>query len=265
MAVLDPSRASVELSEDELSAAAALLADAPTDAVVLESLEAAGVVRNGAIMPYVASLLTVVAEPKLRIVVERYLAERVVVENVWAIESLAVWGAEVRGGATELRPVEPAVLPMEIMRAVGLGPRERPAIDTSLRARVATLERLEELLAADDREAADALLAEELDEAQRGVLTELMLDRRSSWRASSIWTDDSGQRMESVCVVDGGNSGLWLTTHETAGAEPIVHLHPVAQSTVWDRIVNLMPWAAAEPGANEHSAPRVPGAPSASI
>lgn len=260
MAVLDPSRASVELSQDELSAAAALLEGEPTDEVVLESLVAGGVVRNGAIVPYVARLLEVVAEPKLRIVVERYIAERVVVENVWAVERLAVWGSEVRGGATELRPVEPAVLPMEIVRAVGLGPRDSAAIDTSVRATAATLERLEELLAAEDREAADALLAEELDDVRRRALIDLMLDRRSSWRASSIWTDDSGQRLESVCVVDGGNSGFWLTTHETDADEPMICLRPVAQSTVWDRIVDLMPWAAAEPGADQRSGTPAPGA-----
>jgi hypothetical protein len=247
LAVLDPSRTSVELSEEELRAAALLLDGGDTDAVALEALETAGVVRNGAIVPYVASLLSVVAEPKLRIVVERYIAERVVLENVWATERLAVWGSEVRGGGTELRPVQPALLPWEIMRAVGLGPRERPVSETALRAPAATLERLEEMLAAnEDRAALEALLMDgsQLDEAQRSTLVDVMFDRRSAWRASSIWTEARGERMESVSVLDGGDSGLWLTTHELQdGAETIVVLEPVLPSTVWHRIVGLVPAA----------------------
>jgi hypothetical protein len=42
-------------------------------------------------------------------------------------------------------------------------------------------------------------------------LLDTMFDRRSAWRATSIWTDAGGERMESVQVLD---SGLRLTTHE---------------------------------------------------
>jgi hypothetical protein len=237
----------VELSDEEMSAAAALLAGGDTDAVSFAALEAAGVVRNGAMVPYVARLLEVVAEPKLRIVVERYVAERVIADNVWAIERLAVWGSDVRG-ATELRPVEVVLLPSEIMRAVGLGPRDSPFIDTSLCAPAATFARLEKLIAANDGTAAYAMLAVAgFDEAQQTILIKLMLDRRSSWRASSIWTDDSGERIETVSVLDGGESGLWLTTHELdEGSEQMICLESVPPSTVWHRIVGLMPGASGE-------------------
>jgi hypothetical protein len=245
MAVLDPSRTTVELSSDELEAAAALLTGEISDAVALEALEAAGVVRNGAIVPYVGRFLMVVAEPKLRIVVERYIAERVVVDDVWAIERLAVWGSEVRGGGTELRPVEPPLLPWEIMRAVGLGPRARPAIDTTLRIPATALAEVERLLAADDREAALALLADatELGATEREVLVDVLLGRRSSWRASSIWTDVGGQRSESVSVIDGGDGGLWISTAEGDAEHTVVCLRPVLPSTVWHHLVRLVPGA----------------------
>jgi hypothetical protein len=244
VAVLDPSRTSVELSDDELRDAVALLADGDYDAVSRAALEAAGILRDGTIVPYVATLLTVAAEPSLRIVVERFIAERVVVENVWAIDGLAVWGSDVRGGGIELRPLEPALLPWEIMSAVGLGPRARAPIDTTLRAPVTTFEGVEKLLGADDREAAEALLGAttQFDEAERSAFIGLMIGRRSSWRASSIWTDVSGPRTDSVAVVDGGDSGLWLTTHETSdGVEPVMSLQPALPSVVWQRIVSLVP------------------------
>jgi hypothetical protein len=244
VAVIDPSRTSVQLSEDELRDAAALLADGEHDVASRAALEAAGILRNGAIVPYVATLLRVVAEPSLRIVVERYIAERVVVENVWAVERLAVWGTEGRDGGVELRPLEPALLPWQIMSAVGLGPRARAAVDTTLRAPVATFEGVEKQLAADDREAAEALLGSttQCDEAERRAFIELMIGRRSTWRASSVWTDASGPRTQSVAVVDGGDGGLWLTTHDAeAGREPMISLQPALPSAVWQRILDLVP------------------------
>jgi hypothetical protein len=252
VAVLDPSRTAVELSDDELNAAAALLSgdgEGVSDTAALAALEEAGVVRNGAILPYVGRFLTVVASPKLRIVIERFIAQRVVVDNVWAVEQLAVWGSEVRGGGIELRPVEPALLPWEIMRAVGLGPRAHPPIDTRLCVPAATLEGVEQHLIAGDREAADALLRRttEFDEATRGVVIEMVRLRRSSWRASSIWTDDDGPRAESITVVDSGDGGLWISTATEGADESTLCLEPVLPSTVLGRIVGLVPGAPAAP------------------
>jgi hypothetical protein len=244
MAVLDPSRTAVELSHEELRDATALLAGGDHGAASRDALVAAGVLRDGAIVPYVGRLLMVVAEPKLRIVVERFVAEHVIVEQVWATELIAVWGAEGRSGGMELRPVEPSLLPWEIMNAVGLGPRGRASVETTLRIAATTFEQATQLLAADDREAAEALLAAatRLDAAERGALLDLLLDRRSSWRASSVWTEASGPRTEWVSVVDGGDSGLWLSTHEDDdGEDPVICLRPVPPSTVWHRLVALVP------------------------
>jgi hypothetical protein len=247
VAVLDVARTAVELSDEELDAAAAVLSGdgAVSDSVALEALEAAGVVRNGTIMPYVGRFLTIVGAPKLRIVVERFVQQRVVVDNVWAIEQLAVWGSEVRGGGTELRPVEPPLLPWEIMRTVGLGPRARPAIDTKLCIPAATLEAIEAFLIGDDPAAADELLTQttDLGEAERAVAIDIVRNRRSSWRASSIWTVEGGQETASVTVVDGGISGLWISTASDGEDDSIVCLEPVLPSTVWKRLVALVPGA----------------------
>jgi hypothetical protein len=247
VAVLDLARTAVELSDEELAAAAAVLQGdgAVPDEVALEALEAAGVVRNGTIMPYVGRFLLIVGAPKLRMIVERFVAQRVLVDNVWAIEQLAVWGSEGRDGGTELRPVEPPLLPWEIMRTVGLGPRARPAIETTLCLPAATLEGIEASLIAGDAEAADELLANttDLGEAERAVAIDIVRNRRSSWRASSIWTEEEGQRTASVTVVDGGVAGLWLSTASEGDDDSIVCLEPVLPSAVWKHLVALVPGA----------------------
>jgi hypothetical protein len=244
---IDVSRAAVTLSDEELGVAVMLLAapDHPSLAepgsqAALAALERAGIVSEGRVQGYPARLLAIVAAPKLRVTIERFVAEAPVVEQAWATEREGVLGAVVGDGQIELTPVEPSLLPWAISRSVGLGPRERPH-DTPLQVGAEALGRAAEAIAAGDRDAAAAAL-EGCEPRVREVLLAVLSERRVSWTASSAWTGTDGeQRVQSVAVLDGGAEGLWLTRHEGEFPDSTVHLEPVPPSVVWERILGLMP------------------------
>src|SRR4051794_39074302 len=135
MASVDAARQRVRLSDVELDVLAVLVA-APDDAALtspeavaaLDGLAAAGVVRSGDVLPWVADLVTVVAAPALRMVVETFTVGPLQTYPVGAPPTLAVLGAPAPEG-TQLSAVEPVHLPWAVARAVGLGRRPAAALD----------------------------------------------------------------------------------------------------------------------------------------
>lgn len=251
MAKLDASRTALEVSDVELAVGAMLLAtpdhpslSSPAAREAVGRLEEAGVVDDGRVSGYAAELLSVVAAPKLEVIVEKFMAERTVVDYAWATEAHAVWGEATRDRALELTPVEPGLIPWAISRSVGLGPRADASSDLRISLHSSTLDRAFELLATEGRQAAeDALESDtELEPDSRGVLIQLLLDRQLSWRASSSWKDpERGQQIAWVAVIDGGESGLWLSDNDEDPRDPVVWLDPIRPGAAWDQIVDLMP------------------------
>lgn len=243
VARLDIPRAALRISDAELGVAVMLLV-APehpslaeaSSRTALASLEDAGIAQDGRIEGFPARLLGVVAAPKLRVTVESFVGAAPVVEQGWATEREGVWGTVASDGQIELAPIEPGVMPWAVARAVGLGPRDLPA-GGPLRLPAEALGRAANRLADRDEAGAGEALAE-LEPADRERLLALLRERRISWRASSAWTGQDGERrLASVAVLDAGVQGLWLTRHE----DTIVNLDPVRPSAVWDRVVGLMP------------------------
>ena len=250
MATLDVARTAVRLADDELGTAVMLVAAPDHDSLsdpgaraALDRLRAGGILTDGGLVGYVARLVAVVAAPKLRITVERFVGRETIVEQAWATEREGVLGAVCADGQIELSAVEPSLLPWAIARAVGLGPRERAAVARSLTIEADAFGGAA-VRAATAPQDADALLRDgtRLDAAERAAVLAALVGRRSSWRATSVWTDARGERrLSSVAVLDGGEGGLWLTGHEGEGADAVVCLEPVAPSVVWRRIEDLMP------------------------
>jgi hypothetical protein len=247
VAELDVSRAALLLSDEELGVAVMLLVapDHPSLAgsssqAAVARLERAGIVAGGKVQGYPARLLAVVAAPKLRVTIEKFVAGEPVVEQAWATEREGVLGAVTREGRIELTPVEPSLLPWAIARAVGLGPREHGEREPiSVPAEVLGL--AAEALWSGDGEAAAAAVAD-CEPAAGARLLELLRERRLSWTATSKWTDEGGEEhLTSVAVVDGGAEGLWLSSHEGEPPDAVVRLEPVRPSAVWERVVALMP------------------------
>ena len=109
VADLDVSRSALLLSDEELGAAVMLLAAPehpalaePASVAAVESLERAGIVRDGRVNGYPARLLAIVAAPKLRVTIEKFVAEAPVVEQAWATEREGVLGDVTRDGRIEL-------------------------------------------------------------------------------------------------------------------------------------------------------------------
>lgn len=251
MATLDPSRTALELSEDELSVGARLLAapghaslSQPSAVAAIRGLEQAGALENGQPSGYPADLLALVAAPKLRVIVEKFVVERTVIDYAWATERQAVWGEGKGEDAVELTPVEPGLIPWAIARSVGLGPRPRPRLDRPLTLRASALDEAFNRLFAEGSDAAEEALARtQLTADERQAFLELLLGRRLSWRASSCPAEPGSleEELAWVAVIDGGEGGLWLSEHGGSEHDPTVTLEPISPGAAWERIVELMP------------------------
>lgn len=255
MALLDPPRARVRLGADELAVATVLLTQSNHDLLqtpdareVLAGFERCGALVGGELVGYVAELVGVVAAPKLRILIETFRAEGPVVHQIWATERHGVVGVSEPEDVVELAPVEPALLYWEIARLVGLGARPPVGVEHTFSMPNATLEVVFAQLADGDAAAADATLQDEtaLTDDERRAFLVLLLDRRISWRASSVWTSERGRETRTMTVIDGGEAGLWLSRLEGEVSEnPTVVLEPSRPSAAWRGLIELMPDSAA--------------------
>ncbi len=159
---------------------------------------------------------------------------------------IGVWVEPTSEGANEYTPIEPELIPWQVARSVGLGPRPRSRRSDPLEFRAATLDAALAEIAKQDLKAAAAELGTDpgLDDTARDMLMELLLLRRLSWRAVSLWKDDGGEKQAAgVSAIDGGDAGLWLTNHTSADTkQAVIMLTPVESSDIWDRIVGLVPY-----------------------
>jgi len=255
VALLDPARARVRLASDELAVATVLLTQpdhellqTPDAQQVLEELERVGALADGQLVGYVAELVGIVAAPKLRILLETFRAEQPVVHQIWATERHAVVGVSEPEDILELAPVEPALLYWEIARLVGLGARPPVVVERSFAMPNATLEGVFRQLAGGEAAEADATLQREtaLSAEERQAFLVLLLNRRISWRASSVWTSGRGRETRTMTVVDGGEAGLWLSRVEgDLGENPTIALEPSRPSVAWRGLIELLPDSAA--------------------
>lgn len=255
MALLDPARARARLSSDELAVATVLLTQPDHDLLstpdareVLDELERSGALVDGQLVGYVAELVGVVAAPKLRIIVETFRAERLVVHQLWSTEHHGVVGVSEADGVLELAPVEPALLYWEIARLVGLGARPPVVVERSFSMPNSALEAVFGQLAGGDAAQADATLEREttLGAGERQAFLVLLLDRRISWRASSVWTSERGRETRTMTVIDGGDAGLWLSRVDgELGENPTIVLEPSRPSAAWRGLIELLPDSAA--------------------
>lgn len=241
MAQLDLSRAALRLDAMELKAGLELLRGESSMTAQLEALAAAGVLQRGALDAVARRLLEVVGEPKLRLVVERFVDEAPVVEEAWAAEHLAVWGS-VLDGDLELTALEPSLLPWQVMRVVGLGPREHVEAPQELRLPTACLDGACRALVDGGRSAAERVLEAEpgMDDASRSRLVDMLVERRSSWRASSTWVGAEGERRDvTVSIFDGGRMGLWESEASKDGMS--IQLRAITPGAVWKCLTGLVP------------------------
>ena len=213
----------------------------PSKAAV-EELERAGVLVDGQLEGYAARMMAVIADPQLRVMIERFAAGAPQYGPFAAVrDEFGVWAEKTREGTTEFTPVEPSLVPWAVATAVGLGPRPEPELGRTLELHASALQLALDRLAEQDVGSAgrELELATDLDEVERSLLCAILLQRRLSWRAFST----SGESLvASVAVIDGGEGGLWLSEHvDPESADPVVRLEPTTSGAVWERIVALVP------------------------
>ncbi|MFN8037438.1 MAG: hypothetical protein U0V73_16075 [Acidimicrobiia bacterium] len=188
------------------------------------------------------AILAVVHRPQLRIVIEQPGIDGARFTYLFATPSFGVLGRLV-GEQFELEACEPALLPLELARAVGLRPT-----DGGRRAPVAV--------------AADGL---------ESLLHAWFPDGWRPWRADAAWADAAGTiHPATLVVVDGGTRGYTLVESE-AGAtddEPgdgSTRLTPIGSGDLWRRLLGCFPYgsaagpglgARARPGRGREAAPR---------
>jgi hypothetical protein len=254
VARLDPSRTAVEVDELELTVANLLLYS-PDDPLLntpeahrgIAELERAGIAEDGAISGYPAQLLGTILKPELVLALERNVTDETQRDFGAVADGFGIWAETKPSGAVEYTPIEPGLLPWQVARTVGLGPRTHSRQTEPLEFRAKSLDAaLGKLWKGDARGAAKQLGKDPgLSEAERDVLMELLMLRRLSWRVASSWDDDDGEPLGTIIgVIDGGDAGLWFSLHLGDGSteNTVIRLTPTEPSEVWEKLVEAVPF-----------------------
>ncbi len=251
MAQLDPSRTALQADEHELGVASLLLVspDDPELATddarrTIAALERAGIVENGRLVGYPARIVSVLLNPEIRVLVERFAAKQTVRDFAAVAGGSGVWGERLQDGGQEMTPIEPELIPWQVARSVGLGPRADHTVDAPITVSVEAFQQaLDRFADGDQAGALELLELSALEPTQAAALTQLIYDRRLSWRAFSIlYGEGEPSVISGVAVIDGGDSGLWFSEHEDGeNGAATIRLTPARPSEVWDRILALIP------------------------
>lgn len=255
MAVADPARCRLRMTDAELAAVAALgrsgpAAEPESRQLLVDALAAAGVLTSGTAPAWVDDLLRGIAQPALRAVVETVTVGAPVVHRLWVNPLGAVLGAPVAEGVTELSWLDPVTTPYAIAQLLQFRRRPPPPAGTApVRLPASRMAEIEKSLVASDAAGGGAPPAGQPAggggwtgrdaETVGGIIRQ----RRLTWRVSSVWADGPDRRRTaSLSVIDAGAAGLWaLTVHEPDSQDPMLQLEAVAASTVWHRLVALLP------------------------
>ncbi|HET9442088.1 MAG TPA: hypothetical protein VFO65_02125 [Acidimicrobiales bacterium] len=218
------------------------------------SLEAAGILARGTVAPLAAGLVAVVLRPQLRVAVEVLRGGAVVTHRARATPEVAVVGRSVADDVVEYAFCDPLALPFGLAALVSLGqgaaPGDRRPVTLTVGALEAATDLVERGLTA---EAAGALRAAGLAEADADAVVRIVAGRRMTWRAGSAWADDAGRVHEgAVTVVDAGPEGLWCSSAAGDGDQGpgcLLRLAPLTAAQAWWELVALMPRRSQEPAA----------------
>lgn len=250
---LDTTRRRIVLDDAALAVACLLAVEPDHDALgrpgagePRAALEAAGALRDGRPLDWLAELLGVVARPDFRASVELHAeGQLVVTAAAWARGERCVLGLLVDGG-TELSALEPLHLPWIVAREVALRPYPEPDLSEPLTLGVEEIESAQDALDADDEERAAAALGE-----PAAKTLPLLRDRNCSWRVTVTSTGQDGEATtRSLAAVDGGPHGLFLTEAvDLDDGSPGVRLQPANAEDGVDALLALFEPASPAPAA----------------
>jgi hypothetical protein len=184
--------------------------------------------------------LDTVADPGLRIVVRVFTAARPLHHSIWATPRVAVVGEPTDDGRIELSSTEPVLIPFTIARIVGLRRRPVPPGRSMIRMPASVYTSIQ------DRVGSSAGLDGRNPQgiaSPEATLEAILRQRLMSWRATSAWRDETGQRVTvNVNVTDAGEAGFWRArVEEPESPDPMLLVEPSAARDVWAGLTGLLP------------------------
>lgn len=211
----------------------------------LAALRAAGVVDGTAVTEALQPLAQAVADPRLRLRLERRDARRARAADGWVAPDLGVLLVD-RGTDDDLDEVvalPPDQLPVTLADLVGLGPRPRSDVDAIALA-AGHVDRLVDAGATLDAEVLAGWLGCQPDDGRVAALRAAAASLRCRWRLAVVWADDTpGTRLD---VLD-TDAGLWWLQPDERG----VRLEPTRASAIWRELTGVLLEPAPSP-ANGH-------------
>lgn len=249
MAEVDALRRRLRLNKAELAAVetTGITSDGvgqESERLLVEALTAAEVIKDGRIPGWVNELLGIVARPALRIAIDVLTIDRLAY-SIWATPSGAVTGTPMDDGTTELATIDSIMIPFAITQIVGLRRRPPGAGRGPIRLRASAFAAIEQQAAAGiERDSLrQSLSIDDLTDGDLDALVDLVGQRRTSWRISTVWSDGTRRHTpEGLHVLDAGEAGLWIiTAADWQAGDPMLTLSEVTAGVVWERLMGLLP------------------------
>lgn len=255
MAVLDLTEQGLRVDDVELAtllmhAAAAgepLPSPRPEPSIAASlALADAGVLVDGTLGPIVARVVGILTQPALEMHLECYVVAATYFLDVAVTRDGAVLSRTTEDGLTELLCVDLDRTPFAILRAVGLGARPDPPQATPIILPSTVLADLGAHGDPDGADGAEALVAAGLSRGDAEAAVLLVLQRRLSFRITSLWRLSAEQLdTAEVTVVDGGKMGLWFSESDfTAGTTTLT---PTSVRGVVEAVAALVPMQGIDP------------------
>lgn len=212
------------------------------------ALTDAGALIGGAMVPTVARIVSILGAPAMEMHLECFIVAGTYALDVAITRDGAVLSRTTEEGLTELRRVDVAETPYEILRSVGLGRRNDPPCDHPITVPAAMLAELSTTGEPDGPAGVDALVATGMDRADAELTVLLLMQRRLSFRLTARWREgDDDVASTEITVVDGGRMGLWFSVADpdtgSATLTPttvrgvvaaVAGMTPVRTMSVWD-------------------------------
>ena len=225
--------------------AGALLLDAPVDrrsalgrlgAPDLEALDHDGLIHDGRLVPWFATLVEVVAWPELAAeLVRRHAGSAPARTLVWARADAAVLGRP-NAGTITVASIAVGAMAEHLVEASAV-PERSPDLAHPL-----LVGELLAALLADDAPGVTAALdrAAGIDSPDLPLVADALTVAPTTWRLETAWTDRDGPRGGVIGGLHAGALGTW----EIRGTAHPLDLRPTTSSVVRRRVAHLLPCGA---------------------
>jgi hypothetical protein len=179
-------------------------------------LEAGGLLVRGTLDPLVATLIGVMTNPTLVVTVESAGARSLRLATIWGSHRRAVIGTTADRDQFQLLQVDPQLLPFHLAQITELSPRQVSPFHGEISLPRATLQRVERLVASNQREAERELRQVGLADPWPDRILIALAHRRALWTIEAIWLDGPNRQDNRMTVLDAGAAGYWTVSEDSA-------------------------------------------------